>query len=145
VTFSPGAFNNFLNGAVRQLVTWRKRSACPCLSPTSGQADATCPICHGKTHIWAAEVDGVVGITNQTPQKAMAAFGTWEPGDCTFTIPNNTPLYAARQYDRIRSKDSTNPFSEVMIPGQNRRYRGHDLFIERAAGRRAVHRRGRAL
>lgn len=128
---SPARFNQFLTGDVVQHFAWRQRSACPCVTPSSGQAKFNCPLCLGKGHLWADEVAGHAGMTNQTPQKAQAIFGSWETGDCVLTIPSNSPLYAARQFDRFRAIDSTNPFSEVLVPGRVARLLGKIVSIDR--------------
>jgi hypothetical protein len=144
VRLSPAKFNGFLSGAVGQSFMWRRRSACPCLSRTSGQNNGECLVCDGKGNIWAAEVPGMAGMTNQTPQKAIAIFGTWEPGDCVLTIPQSSVIYGAGRYDLIRAVNSTNPFSEVVQPGLNDRVKGtieslsRVFWIDPADGRTIV-------
>lgn len=114
---SPARFNGFLSGPVSQRFGWRRADACPCFNPDSGAADQACTLCRGKGWTWRAEVtaDCFAGMTNQTPAKGMAAFGVWEPGDATLTIPANSALYNVGWYDRIRALDSTNPFSSKFI------------------------------
>lgn len=130
--FSPARFNAFLNGAVGQAFAWRRRSACPCADPSSGHASFNCQVCSGKGHIWSTcEEQVVAGQSSQSPQKAIATFGNYERGDCTITIPSDSPMYDAGQYDRIRSLASTNRFSEVVRPGLNDRLLGTIVCVDR--------------
>jgi len=120
---SPALFNQFLAGSVRQDFKWRRRSACPCVNAASGQAQYDCPVCNGKGHIWSStEVDCWAGMANQIPKKSFQPV-SWEPGDAVLTIPSDSPLYAARQYDRIRALNSSTTFSEVITPGRNDKLR----------------------
>ena len=116
---SPARFNRFLSGPVGTTLAWRKRSACPCVSPSSGSgsADPLCPLCRGRRHLWAAEVEGPAGLVNQTPQKLQAQFGVYETGDALLSIPQGSPLYAAGYYDRFRALEATTAFSQVIVPG----------------------------
>jgi hypothetical protein len=131
VRLSPALFNQFLGSSVRQDFMWRRRSACPCVSASSGAARYDCPVCNGKGHIWAsAEVPGWAGMSNQIPKKSATPIN-WEPGDATLTIPSDSPLYGVRQYDRIRALGSTNPFSEVIVPGRNDKLRMPVVSVSR--------------
>lgn len=127
----PSRFNHFLGGDVRQDFVWRQRSACPCVSPDSGQARIGCPLCFGKGNIYGEGVRGFAGVTNQTPKAAIAIFGTWESGDCVLSIPESSPMYGARRYDRFTAVNSTTPFSEVIRPGLNDKIRGAIKSIDR--------------
>lgn len=129
---SPKAFDKFLGGAVRQEFLLRRRSACPCIDPASDQPKFNCPKCSGKGHIWAdSEVEGFAGVTNPSAQKAMAIFGNFELGDCLLTVPQASPLYGARQYDRLRSKVAKTQFSIVMVPARVSKLLGKVVRIDR--------------
>jgi len=128
---SATRFNDFLSGAVRQRFTWRRRSACPCIDPSTSAPRYDCPLCRGKGHLWADEVEGFAGQSSQSPAKAIATFGSWERGDCTLTLPSNSPIYDAGQYDRIRSLDSVGSFSEVVRPGLNDALLGKVVCLHR--------------
>ena len=136
---SPAAFNAFLSGPVGTSLAWRKRSACPCITPSSGSADPLCPLCRGKRHLWATEVVGAAGVTNQTPQKLQAQFGTWESGDCVLSLPEASPLYAAGPFDRFRALNATTPFSEVLSPDGVNQLVGSIVAITRVFWRSVDH------
>lgn len=119
---NPGAFNAFLAG-IGQQVKWRRSYACPCITKNSGAAKPNCPLCSGKGRIWDAAVDGVVGIAGQKTQLQWAQFGMWENGDAVLTVPENSPVYNAGQFDRIQMMNSTDPFSLSLTRGQNDKLR----------------------
>ena len=83
--------------------------------------------------MWGHEVTQgcFAGMTNQSQQKSFAQFGTWEPGDAVLTIPENSALYSARQYDRIRSLTASSPFSSVIIRGTGDRIVGAGIELKR--------------
>lgn len=114
-----------------QNFAWRAAAACPCVSPASGAANPNCPICSSTGRVWAAEVSCVAGMQQMRNDKAIASFGTWAPGDALFTVGSNSPLYAAKQYDRIRAVNATNPFSQVLVPGANDKLLGTIISISR--------------
>lgn len=121
---SPAAFNAFLGNAtagagIGQAFYWRRRYACPCITPSSGAARQDCPLCNGKGHQWAAEVIGAAGFVNTSEKKAFAMFGAWEPGDAMLTVGSDCPFYGAGQFDRFRAATSTSPFSYSKIHDGN--------------------------
>ncbi len=116
--FSPAHFNAHI-GNMGQDLAWRRASACPCFSPSSGQARFDCPLCGGRGHTWEAEVRVRAGLTSQTSKKALAQFGVYENGDALLTIGSDSPLYEMGQYDRVRGLTSTNRFSTMMTRGQD--------------------------
>lgn len=69
-------------------------------------------------------------MSNQVPKKAMTPIN-WEAGDAMLTIPAASPLYGLRQYDRLRALNSTNPFSEVIVPGRNDKLRMPVIAVAR--------------
>ncbi|HCE08552.1 MAG TPA: hypothetical protein DEQ40_08120 [Oxalobacteraceae bacterium] len=127
---SPDAFNGFLIG-VGQQFAWRQSFACPCVNPASGAAKPNCPLCNGKGQMWAAEVAGIAGMTSQNQKKGFANFGTWEPGDAVLTVGSDSPLYGAGQYDRFRAINSTQRFSQIVVPGQNDKLLGTIKSVSR--------------
>lgn len=129
--FSPGAFNHFLGGAVRQDVLWRRAVACPCVAPSSGHADQNCDLCGGVGWAWDEPMPAHTGMQGMRPSMSAAMFGVWEEGDAVLTIPSDSPLYKAGKYDRIRLGDATTPFSVVITPGLNERLQGDIVSIDR--------------
>ena len=115
---SPGKFNTHL-AKLGQNFSWRRAYACPCISPHSNAAKATCPLCKGKGRMWSTAVSGVAGIAGQAIQTAWAQFGTAESGDVVLTIPSDSPLYPMGQFDRVVMSDSSQPFSIVLTRGMN--------------------------
>lgn len=69
-------------------------------------------------------------MSNQIPRKGFQPIN-WEPGDAVLTIPADSPLYAAKQFDRIRALGAITPFSEVIVPGRNDHLRQPVLSITR--------------
>lgn len=127
---SPGEFNGFL-ATVGQKFAWRQAFACPCVNPASGASKPGCPLCNGKGQMWGAEVPGVAGMTSQNQKKGFANFGTWEPGDAVLTIGSDSPLYQAGHFDRFRAINSTQRFSQIVVPGQNDKLLGTIVSISR--------------
>lgn len=121
--FSPGRLNAHISG-IGQDVQWRRAYACPCVSPDSGAAKPTCPLCTGRGQTWAAAVSTRVGLTSQTASKMMAQFGAYEVGDVLITLPSNSPAYVAGRFDRFLALKSTNPFSMVLTRGEDDRLLG---------------------
>lgn len=115
---SPAKFNKFLDG-IGQSFLWRPSQACPCVSPTSGQPKATCPVCHGKGRIWADPVACTAGIVGREQAKKYADFGAWDDGEIMLSIPSDSALYACGLYDRIATADRTEPFSINFVADVN--------------------------
>jgi hypothetical protein len=114
----PAAFNRFLRG-IGQDVTWRRSLDCPCRDIYSGAAMPNCLQCHGKGQIWLAPVTAYTGLSSMAASKQWANFGVWEQGDVMLTIPGDSPLYQAGQYDQVILTNSSEPFSLTMTRGQN--------------------------
>lgn len=126
---SVDAFNGLLGQM--QSFAWRAAFACPCVDINSGDAKQGCPVCNGKGRIWNAEVGGPAGMQNMSNQKGFAMFGTWAPGDALFTIGSDSPLYAMKQYDRVRCINSQTTFSLVVVPGANDKLLGTISAVSR--------------
>lgn len=112
----PAAFNEFLAN-MGQSAAWRRSYACPCVTPASGSAKPSCPHCHGKGRLWDGPVDGILALSGQRAQKQWADFGLYEAGDVVLTLPSDSPIYAAGQFDRIVLMDSSVPFTTNLIRG----------------------------
>lgn len=126
----PAAFNQFLR-SIGQNVTWRRALDCPCRDLYSGAALSSCPQCHGKGSIWLAAVDAHTGLSSMSASKQWANFGVWEQGDVMLTIPGDSPLYAAGQFDQIILSNSSEPYSLTMIRGQNDRFNWPVVAVDR--------------
>lgn len=114
--FNPGAFDAFLSD-IGQNVQWRKSFACTCTSNTSGSADPKHAFCSGKGRIWEPPIDTITGVASQKVQAEWAKFGEWESGDLVLSVPQNSPLWDAGQFDRITMQNATHRFSESMTHG----------------------------
>lgn len=115
---NPGAFNAWLRN-IGQRVSWRAATACPCIDQFSGAANPTCPQCRGKGQIWAAAVQGVIGVTRQDVSPEWKDFGNYEAGDMTASVGSDSPLYGMGRYDRVTLLNSTDRFSRVLTHGEN--------------------------
>ena len=58
-------------------------------------------------------------MANSKVQRQWAEFGQWENGDIVVTIPENTPMYDMRQFDRVLMLNNTDGFSLALTRGQN--------------------------
>lgn len=115
---NPAEFNTWLR-AVGQRVKWREASVCPCRNEFSGAAEATCPLCHGKGWLWAAAVDGVIGIPRQDVNRFVKEFGTYEAGDMAIAVGSDSPLYGMGRFDRVVLMNSTDRFERFLVRGEN--------------------------
>lgn len=107
---SPARFNGLLRNLGQQ-VAWQRASLCPCHDEYSGSARAGCPACNGRGSLWAAPVAAWAGMTGMRQAREWAAFGQWESGDVVLSVPSDSPLYAAGEYDRVVMVNSSEPFS----------------------------------
>lgn len=113
---SPARFNRLLKppGGLGQNVTWRPAYACPCRDPHSGAARQGCLQCSGRGQLWADPKRAWTGLAGMRVAREWANFGLWESGDVVLTIPGDSPLYAAGEFDRITMDDSSEPFSILL-------------------------------
>jgi hypothetical protein len=113
---NPAAFNSFIAG-IGQRVQWRRSHACPCVNRVSGAAKPGCPVCAARGRFWDEAKDAVIGIASQNTQKRWAQMGRYEAGDAVVVVPENTPVYEAGQFDRVRMLNSTDRFSLPLLRG----------------------------
>lgn len=113
---NPNAFNRFLRG-IGQRVTWRRSFACACVNPASGAPDPKHALCAGKGRIWNDPVETVTGIASQEVVAEWAQSGQWESGDMILSIPSDSPLWDAGQFDRVKMLNSTTVFSQPLTHG----------------------------
>jgi hypothetical protein len=116
--FSVEWFNDHL-ATMGQDFLWRKASMCPCVNPHSGAAKPNCPICSGKGRSWANPVSVKAGMASERVLRQWAQFGRYEAGDAILSVPESSLLYDAGQFDRITMLNATDPFSLVLVRGQN--------------------------
>lgn len=114
--FSRVAFNRHLNN-MGQKVLWRQSFACSCMDPTNGAPDPKCKLCVGKGRIWEPPVETVTGIASQKTVVQWANLGLYEAGDMVLSIPENSPLWDAGQFDRVTMLNGTDVFSMALIHG----------------------------
>lgn len=116
MNLNPKRFNRLINH-IGEDCRWRRAFACPCKSPTSGQADPRCPQCSGKSWLWAAGQDGTAAKSGQKAQLQWAQSGLWQAGDVVLTIGEDSPLYDIGPMDRVMLLNSSNPFSTTLLRG----------------------------
>lgn len=114
--FNAGAFDRFL-GNIGQRVSWRRSYACACVNPMTGQPDPKHALCQGKGRLWDAPVETVTGIASQKVQAEWQDSGRYEDGDMVLSVPQNSPLWDAGQFDRLLLLNSTDVFSQSMVRG----------------------------
>lgn len=117
---NPAAFNAHL-GNIGQRFLWRRAWACPCINPISGAANPKCTQCSGKGRIWDAAVPATAGVPSQKVQRLWAQLGRYEAGDLVLSIPSDSPLYGAGEFDRVTMLDGSDPFSISLTRGDGDR------------------------
>lgn len=118
--FSSDWFNSHLENMGQDML-WRVSSMCPCVNPNSGAAKHNCPVCSGKGRSWAAPVKVKAGLASEKVLRAWAQFGQWTSGDAVISVPENSPMYDAGQFDRITMLNAVDRFSLVLTRGLNDR------------------------
>jgi hypothetical protein len=126
---NPAAFNAHLQH-MGQALLWRRAFQCPCRNAHSGAAKPNCPRCSGKGIFWGEPVQATAGVASQSTVRKFAQIGQWLTGDALFSIPENSPLYAAGKDDRIQMLNSTDRFSMTLTRGQNDRLQFHVKAVD---------------
>lgn len=114
--FSSRRFNRHLDN-LGQNYKYRRSFACPCFNRDSGAADPKCTLCLGKGRYWESAVDARAATASQKTQMHWAKMGMYEDGDIVITVPENSPIWNAGQYDRIIMMNATDKFSEPLVRG----------------------------
>lgn len=127
---SPREFNRFLRH-IGQQVVWRQAFDCPCRDVHSGAARHDCKHCRGRGTVWGADQPAYAGVQSMAAVKQWADFDVWESGDLMVTIPSDSPMYAAGQFDQIILTQSSEPFSLTMTRGEDDFFRWPVLSITR--------------
>lgn len=113
---NPAAFDSFLFG-IGQKLEWRRSYACACVNPTSGSPDAKHQLCMGKGRLWDDALPTVAGVASQKVMAEWMQSGMYESGDMILSVPQNSSMYAAGQFDRIVMKNGTDVFSMPLTRG----------------------------
>lgn len=100
-----------------QRFTYRCSYMCSCINPNSGQATPGCPICAGKGHFWDDAIPAMAASANQKAQMAWASTGLYKDGDIVLTVPQNSPIWDAGQFDRLTMLDGSQRFSQALRRG----------------------------
>ena len=114
--FNPKTFNTHLDNLGESFL-WRRSSACPCITPSTGSPKPNCPHCFGKGRIWSEPLKAKAGVASQKTQLEWAKMGQWESGDMVLAIPENSAIYDIAMYDRLTALTSTEAFSVPLIRG----------------------------
>ena len=113
---SPTRFNRHLN-KIGQRYLWSQSFGCSCVSPSSGAPDTRCQICLGKGVFWPETVEVVAATASQKTQAQWEKSGMFEAGDIVITIPGNSPLWDAGQFDRVVMLNGSDRFSQPFVRG----------------------------
>jgi hypothetical protein len=127
---NPAAFNAHLDN-MGQKFKWSKAFACPNVNPDSGAAIPGCPICFGRGWFWPNTLDATAGVASQKVQQSWAQFGIWEAGDTVLSVPENSPVYNAGQFDRLLAVNTEEQFSLRLSAGEEDRLFGTIIAISR--------------
>jgi hypothetical protein len=98
----------------QQFLFWRSYS-CACHSASSGAPDARCKICSGKGHYWLEPVEAGAAAASQRTQMEWAKSGLYESGDLVLSVPQNSVIWDAGQFDRVTARNATDRFSAPLI------------------------------
>lgn len=131
---NPHSFNRFL-AHIGQGVIWRRALDCPCRTSHSGAADPRCAVCGGVGQVWDAGMACELALSGQKVQREWAQLGMYERGDTAVTLQSDSPAYAMGEFDRITFRDSSVPFSTVLIRGREPPLRFTVATLERAVVR----------
>lgn len=126
---SPARFNAML-GTMGQAALWRRASLCPCRDPYSGQPRPDCPHCEGRGIAWGGGVAATTGLAGMRVVRQFADFGRWMAGDVVLTVPSNSPLWDARENDRVLLSQSSEPYTAVMERDGDERVRGQVYALD---------------
>lgn len=95
---------------------YRRANLCPCRGQRSAAANMDCARCHGLGWWWSDPQDVTIIETNDTTQRMIERWGTWQPGDLSANMPtkaNGERMFAGfndriyfpgrieRHYDRL--------------------------------------------
>lgn len=128
---NPAAFNALLEN-LGEWFQWRRSFACPCINPNSGAPLAGCQHCNGKGRLWRTPTRALAGVASSKVQQEWAKMGLWVSGDMVLSIPENSPLYDIRQFDRVVPETSSDDFSVPLVRGAvKERIHGPIKSIER--------------
>jgi len=100
---------------------WRRANLCPCRGQRSAAPNRDCARCRGFGWWWSDPVDVTIIETNDTTERMIRAWGTWQPGDISANMPTmvngeralagfNDRFYfpgrIERHYDRLTRGDT---------------------------------------
>lgn len=108
--FNKQWFNRHLANIGQQMI-WRKAYACSCVNPDSGAPDPKCGLCGKKGRIWVDGTETVCALAGQKTHAEWANTSMWEAGDVVVTIPENSPMWDAGQFDKVIMLNATDRFS----------------------------------
>jgi len=115
-----------------QKFKWTRAYACPCIKTSSGAANQDCKVCFGRGRYWpGTPVDAIAGVATQKVQQAWTQSTLYEAGDTILSIPENSALYNAGQFDRILAMNTETQFSINLLAGTNDRLRTSIISIDR--------------
>lgn len=114
--FSPNRFNRHLANLGQQYL-WSQSFGCSCVNPNSGAPDPRCQVCLGKGVFWPSSVEVVAATASQKTQMNWQQGGMYEAGDIVVSIPGDSPLWDAGQFDRVVMLNASDRFSQPFVRG----------------------------
>jgi len=130
VRLNPAAFNAHLDN-MGQKFMWSKSYACPNVNDDSGAAIPDCPICFGRGHFWPTAIAATSGVASQKTQQSWAQSTLYAQGDTVLSVPENSPIYGAGQFDRLLAVNTEEVFSLRLLAGEEDRLFGTTIAISR--------------
>lgn len=127
---NPARFNAHLAN-MGQKFMWSKAFSCPNVNDDSGAAIPDCPICFGRGWFWPNTVDATAGVASQKVQQSWAQFGLYQQGDTVLSVPENSPIYEAGQFDRLLAVNTEEQFSLRLLAGEEDRLFGTIIAVTR--------------
>lgn len=114
--FTSTRFDRHLSNMGQAFLYWRSY-ACACRNAASQAPDRLCKICLGKGHYWLDPIEAKAAAASQRTQMEWAKSGLYESGDLVLSIPQNSAIWDAGQFDRVTALNATDRFSTSLVRG----------------------------
>src|SRR5471032_2743421 len=113
---NPTSFNRFLDNIGQQFI-WLRAYSCSCRTPGEMSPNRKCPHCLGKGHVWENPIQCTAAASGQKTQLNWAKMGRFASGDIVLTVPGNSALWEAGEFDRVTMLNASDRFSLPLTRG----------------------------